>query len=289
MKTIVLALDALDHRLVEEWHLTKFQQKVHGTYDVTGIEAISTPICFSAILTGEDPRKYGYTLQFIMKEGYNPLLRPLFWFRMKFLRGLKSTGFKKRARKQGLFKVNRRNMTERMRKKTIFHRISEMGLTVVADNVPSYNEIPKENFRGEMLKYVGKPFALRDEFIRENVTSIRKRWMDNVTNFGDSDLTFIYSQVPDYAHHLVHHEDEMPMVKRTYETLQELPFLFELQNVAVLILSDHGYQHIFDEETGKDTEGGHSDKGFWSSNVGIEAKPETVFDLHNLILELVNK
>jgi hypothetical protein len=289
MKTIVLALDALDHRLVKEWNFTEFQQKVHGTYDVKEIEAISTPICFSAILTGEDPRKYGYTLQFILKEGYNPLLRPLFWFRMKFLRDLKSTGFRKRARKKGLFNVNRRNMTDKMKKKSIFHRISEMGFTFKADNVPSYNEIPQENFRGEMLKFVGKPFALREEFIRENVTSVRKRWIDNVTNFGDVNLTFIYSQVPDYAHHLVHHIDEISMVKRTYDTLRDLPFLFELQNIAVLILSDHGYQHLFDDETGKDIEGGHSNKGFWSTNVEIEKEPESVFDIHDLILELVMK
>jgi hypothetical protein len=113
--------------------------------------------------------------------------------------------------------------------------------------------------------------------------------MKNLTEFENNDLTFIYSQIPDYAHHLVHHINDMSLVKHTYEKLKELPFLFDLQKMAVLILSDHGYNHKFDENTGKDIEGGHSDKGFWSTNVEIEKEPNSIFDLHNLILELLIK
>ena len=53
MKTVVLALDALDISYVEKFKLDKLKQKTHGTFDTSMLERVFTPICFAAILTGK--------------------------------------------------------------------------------------------------------------------------------------------------------------------------------------------------------------------------------------------
>ena len=91
MKTIVLALDALESTLIDLWSLDEFKQKHFGLYDTSQLEALSTPICFSAILTGKNPKTYGYTLSYLtqnLDHGYSPWLRPLVWMR-RTLKNLK--------------------------------------------------------------------------------------------------------------------------------------------------------------------------------------------------------
>ena len=124
--------------------------------------------------------------------------------------------------------------------------------------------------------------------MNEVLSATRKRWLKNLGELDGYDLTFIYSPLPDVAHHLIHHVDEMMMLEHVYRSLYDLPMLFKLKDIAVLIISDHGYNHKFNE-VGKDVGGEHSAVGFWSVNVDIDTKPKTIFDFHDLIYELATK
>jgi len=291
VKTIVLALDALELTLIDLWRLDEFKQKNFGSYEVVGLEALSTPICFSAILTGKNPSTYGYTLSYLtqnLEQGYPAWLRPLVWARKRFLRSFKSFGLRRKARAIGLFETRSRNMTEDLKNLTILRKLESEGYTVRTDNVPSYDEDAQANFRGRMFHLIGKGFEEREEHVEELLGATRERWLRNLKALDRHDLTFVYSPLPDIAHHLVHHETELMMLERVYRYLMDLPMLFDLKDVAVLILSDHGYLHEFDE-TGKDISAEHSHTGFWSLNVDIEVEPTTIFDFSDLIYHLVTQ
>ncbi|UCD44271.1 MAG: hypothetical protein JSV27_09060 [Candidatus Bathyarchaeota archaeon] len=289
MKTIIFALDALELTLIDLWRLDEFKQKNFGSYEVVGLEALSTPICFSAILTGKNPSTYGYTLSYLtqnLEQGYPTWLQPLVWVRKRFLRNVKSLGMRRKARTIGLFEAHSRNMTEDQKNLTVLMRLESEGYTVRTDNVPSYDEDAQANFRGRMIHLIGKGFEAREEHVEELLIATRDRWLRNLEVLDSHDLTFIYSPLPDIAHHLVHHEMELMLLERVYRSLIDLPLLFELKDVAVLILSDHGYLHEFDE-TGKDISAEHSHVGFWSLNVDTEVVPTTIFDFSELIYHLV--
>ncbi len=291
MKTIVLALDALEPTLIDYWGLDEIRQKHSGSYTVNDLEALSTPICFSAILTGKNPKTYGYTLSYLTKnseQGYSPWLRPLLWLRKTFLPNFKDLGLRGKARKMGIFESRSRNMTDDLKELTVLNKLEREGYAISTDNIPSYDENAQENFRGQMLHLIGKGLNKREEHLNELLSATRKRWLKNLGELDGYDLTFIYSPLPDVAHHLIHHVDEMMMLEHVYRSLCDLPMLFKLKDIAVLILSDHGYTHKFNE-AGKDVGGEHSAVGFWSVNVDIDVKPKTIFDFHDLIYELATK
>ena len=179
-------------------------------------------------------------------------------------------------------------MTEDLKELTILRKLEGEGYQVKTDNVPSYDEDPQSNFRGHMFHLIGGGYKERDEHVNELLIATRKRWLRNLNELSLYDLMFVYSPLPDTAHHLVHHVDEMILLERVYRCLRDLPMLFSLNDVALLILSDHGYVHQFNE-AGKDIGAEHSTLGFWSVNVDIDLEPKSVFDFHDLIYDLVTR
>lgn len=116
--------------------------------------------------------------------------------------------------------------------------------------------------------------------VKDSWKIVVERWRRAIEALPDHDLILFYSPFPDFAHHVLHRGDELVYVKNYYTIQQNLPFLGELKNVAVLIVSDHGF--IQEEYT-------HSDHGFWSSSVDLTSKPKTILDFHDIILNLVRQ
>ena len=291
MKTFIFALDGLEYNLVHKWKLKSLMQLRYDTYNASGLELLTTPICFSAILFGEDPRNHGFTFDYVTKgsaSGYYPLLRPLYWFRRKLLWKWKDLGLRKEAIKIGGFNAQkvRYNMSEEMRNHTVLKKLEKEGYRIKTDNIPSYDEVPKQNLRGTLFQMIGKALYKRQEYIDELMNIIRKRFIRNIEEIPNQDMIFIYSPLPDIAHHLVHEEQDIELLLRNvYKGLDELVGNFLLKNVAMLILSDHGFNHSFDR-TGKCIENEHSIRGYWSLNLEIEGA-ETIFDFHDLIYKLI--
>jgi hypothetical protein len=290
LKTVVLALDGLESSYIEKFRLTRLKQQIHSTYDVSMLERIFTPICFAAILTGRDPDTIGYTQNYITKayeRGYPNWLRPLYWIRRNFFGWVKSFGVRDDMAKAGVFDLTRvhRNLTEEMKEHTIFNKLTREGYKVNPVGIPSYNEEFFDS-HAQFPHYVNEELFIRKKYIMKILGSVKKTWLTGIYGINEYDLTFIYSPLPDIAHHLTAHIDELEILQKVYKQLNGLPFLSDLRNIALLIMSDHGYKHKFRED-GKDVEGDHYPSGFWSLNVRTEHIPKTVFDFHDLIYELV--
>ncbi len=108
MRTVVLALDGLESSFLDKFNLDAFKQTHHGTYDVNMLERVFTPICFASILTGKDPRSFGYTQSYLTKayeRGYPSWMKPLYWVRRNLFGWVKSFGVRRpdaRAKYSGL-------------------------------------------------------------------------------------------------------------------------------------------------------------------------------------------
>jgi 2,3-bisphosphoglycerate-independent phosphoglycerate mutase len=134
---------------------------------------------------------------------------------------------------------------------------------------------------------IGKSLFYRMNFINELYDKINNNWYQMLDSLPDYDLIFFYSKLPDEAHHLLSHILEYDkIIEFIYNKLCNLPMLFDLKDVAILILSDHGFSHSF-TNLGKEIYGTHSNTGFWSTNVETNIKPRVVFDFYDLIYELV--
>jgi len=290
LRTVVLALDGLESSFLDRFGLSAFKQATHGTYDVSMLERVFTPICFAAILTGKDPRSFGYTQSFLTKaygRGYPAWMKPLYWVRRNLFGWIGSLGVRDDLAKAGIFDLTKvqRNLDENMKENTIFHRLRKEGYKVNSLGIPSYNEEFFDS-HAQFPNYIGKELFIRRDYINSILISFKDAWLSSLNEIDDYDLTFIYSPLPDVAHHLIAHEDELGLLKEIYDGLSRLPFLFEMKNIALLILSDHGYEHRFRED-GKDVEGDHHPTGFWSLNKTSRIHPTTVFDFYELIHELV--
>jgi hypothetical protein len=290
VRTVVLALDGLESSFVDKFNLDAFKQTHHGTYDVSMLERTFTPICFAAILTGKDPRDFGYTQSYLTKayeRGYPSWMKPLYWVRRNLFGWVKSFGVRDDLAKAGVFDLTKvhRNLDDEMKKNTIFHRLESEGYTVNPVGIPSYNEEFFDS-HAQFPNYIGKDLFLRRDYVTTILDSVRETWLSSLSEIDEYDLTFVYSPLPDVAHHLIAHQDELELLEEVYDNLSRLPLLFEMKNIALLILSDHGYEHRFRED-GKDVEGDHHPSGFWSLNIKTRVQPTTVFDFYDLIHELV--
>lgn len=290
MKTVVLALDALDISYVEKFKLDKFKQKTHGTFDTSMLERVFTPICFAAILTGKDPRTYGYTQSFFTKayeRGYPSWMKPFYWIRRNLFGWVKSFGVRDDMARVGIFDLTKvhRNLDDEMKEHTVFHKLINEGYRVNPIGIPSYNEEFFDS-HAKFPDYINKELFVRKDYVMDIMASVKKTWLTGINEMEDHDLTFIYSPLPDVAHHLISHVDEIEFLQEIYTRLSALPLLFDLKNIALLIISDHGYEHRFRSD-GKDVDGDHQPHGFWSLNVPTKVKPMIVFDFYDLIYELV--
>lgn len=291
LKTIVLALDGLELSFIEKLGLDAFKQEKYGTYDVSMLERIFTPICFAAILTGRDPRKFGYTQKYITQayqRGYPSWLRPLYWVRRNLFGWIKNIGIRDEMAKAGVFDLTKvhRNLNSDMKKHTIFHKLEE-EYRINPIDVPSYNQKFSDS-HAQFPNYLNKELFIRQKYIRDILEKVKEAWLKGIKEIENHDLTFIYSPLPDIAHHLVSHYDELSIIDDVYFQIRSLPLLFDIKKIALLIISDHGYDHKFQRD-GKDIEGDHSSSGFWSVNIESEIRPSTVFDIYHLIYDLVTK
>jgi hypothetical protein len=296
LRTVVLALDGLDYEIVNDYGLSNLKQNKHGFHDVSMLESTFTPLCFSAIITGKDPRDFGYTTKYIENSmnkstlsSYNNLIKPFVYIKKKFFPSLNLYKFNKQLQEAKLYdelKISR-DMNDDMKKLTIFNKLVELGYKINPVSVPSYNESLQRNQRGMVMNLINKNYNVRRESINDLFNNIQKEWMKTVTLIPDYYLTFFYVPLPDYAHHLCHKKNEYNMIIDIYTKLDQLPLLSELKNLGIIILSDHGYSHKFNAD-GKDLSGIHNKKGFWSINRDIKKVPKTTLDFYTLILNMIN-
>ena len=178
MPYIVLGIDGLEYTLAKKWNMKGFLQKYHGKHDVSVIKPLYTPILWSAILVGVDPRKYGFSIHDIDKKravyGYHPILKYSYLVLRKFTK--KRIGVRSFLAKLGLYSYERikkgtphiEKMPKKLREISAIEILKKKGYKVWVKEFPSYND---EVFSQARLTTIGltKEKLWKNRFKRINV------------------------------------------------------------------------------------------------------------------------
>jgi len=175
-------------------------------------------------------------------------------------------------------------MPDHLKRQTFLEKARQQGKTVIAIEVPGYNETKNEFYRSRCKDYIFRPLREKLEFLkivsRDSESRIKEAY-EKVEKF--TDLVFLYVPMPDLAHHLLFRSlKERIELYKIYNDLGRMiePLLKKAyrNNYVVLIISDHG----FDIKKYY-----HSSYGFWSLNKDLNWRPKTILNFHSKILELI--
>ena len=288
MKVLILGLDGLDYDCVNRWNINEFKQKYFGKHLVNMLSHLYTPLIWGSFLIGGNVEDYGYDLKRLREkralDGSHPLLRPLYKLRLKLFPNRK-IGLRELLVRKGLAeKYPPSIMPKRLLKKTFLEVLKMNGYKVSAIEVPAYNEVKNEYFRCTFSKYLSKPLKSKIDYVEGCLSDVQDRVNKAMKFvFENYDVIFMYSHLPDIAHHLFFRNIiETKMLHDIYLRLKEitLPLIEESysRDYAVLIISDHGFdvkKHY------------HSNYGFWSLNVEPPYEPKYITDFFKIIMSLV--
>jgi len=279
-KMLILGLDGLEISLVEKMNLQMFKQEVYGTHSIDFLSATHTPIVWGCFITGKNVENYGMTLDNIIYErnicGYNPILRPFYKLRYKFLRNI-NLGIRPILTKLGLFKPTYIERIPDKLREDCFPELIKKKVNSLFIEVPSYSE--SISFRNDCLSLIGKPLKARITFVEKVFKECIRRIKVARGSLNTHDFVFVYLPLPDVASHLFY--DVFSLIKLTYMKLYRLllPLMDEAYELGfkVLIVSDHGFD--FKNHT-------HKKYGFYSFNFHPPFRPKTIMDFKEIILNL---
>jgi len=261
MKVFILALDGLEHTLVEGWRMRNLLQKTHGTYSVEEFEQVknlSTSV-WASFITGE----YHYFDNWWTK-------RWLYRIAKKFIRD--EVSLWKIAK---LFRPKLIDKTA-LKSESIFDLVPNS----VAVNVPVYNE--KTEYHIEKLDALH--FGGIEEYINAIWSVHWKRIKDVLEKvFSNWNLFMAWFDVADLIGHLqIKNKEKM---RRLYDALEVLAAFLKNtvpSECVFLVVSDHGIKENTDGSFGE-----HTKTGFWSLNTESDWRPRRVIDFSPKILEWV--
>lgn len=277
MNLVIICLDGLDPGLVREWNLKNLLQKYNGVHDIGMIEKNYTPLLFSAFLTGKNPKKYGYTYDYIMQRRnfrYNTLFKL-----HDYIGG--TLGLRKIFDKLGFLDRQKRfiasNMNTAQKYYTFIIELNTLGKTTSCIDLPSYNEYVNDPlYRQTFWDLIKKDRNTRRKAVREILYHTLNKWHMFKFTIPHTSVSIYYSCLPDMAHHLLFKDGEIVYVKDIYLKLNDL--VGSLKESDILVFSDHGFNH--DEYF-------HSERGLWSTNYKLSDKPTSILDFHDVILKNV--
>ena len=291
MPYIVLGIDGLEYNLAKKWGMKGLLQKYYGKHDVSVIKPLYTPILWSAILVGVDPREHGFSIHDIDRKravyGYHPVLRYSYLLLRKITK--RKTGLRSLLAKLGLFSYNRikkgvsdiERMPTELRNLSVIEVLKSRGYKVWVKEFPSYND---EVFSRARLTTIGltKEKIWKNRFKRIEVYRqyTLRFFQEMIENLDSYDVFFYYTPLIDMAEHVFSRSFDLWGKTRLYRYYREVEQLVVKINskYPTLIVSDHGFD--FKKHT-------HSDYGFWSVNYTPPFTPKTIFDFKNLILSSV--
>ena len=275
-RVYILALDGLEHNLVEEFDLEALKQAEYGKVDISMFKDLATPIIWASFITGLPPEKH----KIEMTEWRHPFLQKLHELMPKLkLDKIKGKGmiFEWLGFKRG--EDYRQNIAhfKKYRSKSLFHIIPKAK----AISVPPYQEWISEKTRKYVSDVVHRRIALKsyerhiwkifyEKRRRYFKTLLEGDWNILMTHFMFIDL-FGHFFITDYDKMLEVYLEAEQLVKDTQQLIDEETWL--------LIISDHGMKPFVDEAR----VGDHSDHGFYSSNVKLSLVNPKITDFFDLV------
>ena len=282
VKILIIGLDGLDPDLVERWRMCWFKQRFYGRHYVGLIKDLYTPILWSCFLTGLNVEEHGYSLSELKEKRASDAFRSKLLCKLYLLRKriipIKKLGLRKLLIKFGLVDPYPGSiMPEHLLRKTFLEELKARGYSVVAIEVPGYNESRNEYYRVKIDELVTASFRERSKLVEEALEDTSER-VDRAIEYVASgyDVIFVYSPLPDVAFHMavepnlsirawlrsIHHS--------LYKVVKELLDIAKENKYAVLIVSDHGFdlKNYY-----------HSNYGFWSLNI----EPPSWWSIHSIL------
>lgn len=291
MKLVILGLDGLDPDLVERWDMSWFKQKAWSRHYVGLLRKLYTPIIWSCFLTGLNVEEHGYSLSELREKRSREAFRSKLLYILYPLRRkipVRELGLRKLLTRLGLVNSYPPSiMPSYLLEKTFIEELRARGYSVIAVEVPGYNESKNEYYRTNMGRLVSVSFTEKAGLVEEAIRDVEERICETLGYIEEGyDLVFTYTPLPDIAFHMV----VKPTLKnklwlrtihyRLYKIVKPLISTAVKRGYAVLIVSDHGFdlkEHY------------HSQYGFWSLSV---SPPEwwsinTILDFKENIVRIV--
>ena len=285
MKRIcILALDALEYDLVEEFNLENIKQREYGKIDVRMFKDLATPIIWASFISGLPPEKHGLNIRAI-PHWHSSVIDKLRQLSIKI--GLDR--IKGKGRILELIGFEHRPFYEEMITEFKYRKIETLFDIIPnakALSVPPYQKwiapetqlflrqaIDNEAERTPFEEHVLQIFRRKREKCLKTIEE--RDWNLSMTHFMFTDLL---------GHLFCGNLTKMFGVYIKAERLVEEVKKFIGAETLLLIVSDHGMKPI-----GKGTFGEHSDHGFYSSNIPLNLEKPKMTDFFPLIVKTLTQ
>lgn len=270
-KCVIIALDALEYDLVEEFSLENLKQKECGKTDLQGFGLLATPIIWASFITGLAPEKHKVNFYWVWDN--DVLEKPIVSFLSHKIGGiLELLGFKRTHHRKKHF----------MRKgiKTIFDLVDNS----VALNVPSYQEYASREISRALHDAITNS-SREVEFETKVWKVFKRRRKECLHRFeeGGWKVFMAYFNFTDYFGHLF--RGNLAKMSKVYSVaeklVRDLKSKINSDQTLFLVISDHGMKPV-------GRYGDHSNYGFYSVNEQLGLQNPKITDFFQIILDELN-
>lgn len=281
-RVCILALDALEYDLVEEFDLKGIKQVEYGKIDVSMFKELATPIIWASFITGQPPEKHGVNLKPVSRWR-NPLIQRLRELSIK----VKLNNIKGKRKIFRLFGFQEIPYHERIAKdfedrnvKTMFDIVPDAA----ALSVPPYQ--PWIDSETSLIMRQALENVEQVNFLENRVWGIfeqKKKKCLNLLREPKWNLFMAHFMFTDLLGHVfAGNSTKMFKVYAEAEKLVEEVSEIVGKETLLLIVSDHGMKPI-----GEGIYGDHSDHGFYSSNIQLGLRSPKITDFFDVILKIL--
>jgi hypothetical protein len=275
LRVTIIGIDGLDYDIVEEMDLKNLKQTVYGKltiprecYREISKDVFSpwTPLCWMSIITGKVPSEEYHQAR--RRVYSNSLLE---FFRRKIGKYLRFWGGKRKILMKTGFKLSKYEMVETPYIRSM-DTIFDLAKEVIEINIPSYSKDYTLRPFGEEREGVEhlKLFDKEDAYIKNYIKSVLR-------SNRDYDLFMSYMRAIDhYGHQKFGTKDLFNRYKLMDFFINEIKDSVE---GLLLICSDHGFQQLEGTRTG----GRHSDYAFYSINIDLGCKMDSLMDIYSCV------
>lgn len=281
LRVTIIGIDGLDYEIVEKMDLKNLKQTIYGKLTIPrecyreisqDIYSPWTPLCWMCIITGKVPPEEHHQKR--RKVYSNSLIE---FIRRKTGKYLKFWSGKRKILMKTGFKLSKYEVVETPYIRSM-NTIFDLAEDAMEINIPSYSKDYTLRPFGEEREGIEhlKLFDKEDAYIKKYIKSVLR-------SNSKYDLFMAYMRAIDhYGHQKYGTRDLFNRYK-----LMDF-FIHEIKdNVEglLLICSDHGFQRLEGTRTG----GRHSDYAFYSLNMDLECKMESLLDIYPCVENALKK
>lgn len=286
MKVFILAIDALEHDLVEKFRLNNLRQTEYGMIDVSDFRSyhplseVSTPLVWASFITGVMPDKHKIKAQDRWDSDFLQRLSVI----------SKETGLNKimgKLRFLGFFRSRTRPLDRTDWKKAGLKTIFDYALRPIALGVPTYSPDNQITRNKKLIKWVLEKRITEEQFERVVMKTYLERCKLAFSLLKrDWDLFMFYIHgISDIFGHMFFGD-----FKKMLKSYLELNYLVERikkqikEEVLFLVVSDHGMVNLGAFEKHKSKKyGEHSNHAFYSVNVSLGLNNPMITDFFEVV------